>query len=321
MKSTWRPIKSDGIEVTFAPSCFPEATARKLAEGLEKRKVPGSFHYETVEQAARWLEVHEKYSPARRDPECLRIYERAAKHVVSCFPKKFEIVALGCGGGQKEVRLLRKAESCAMFVAVDVSAPLVLTTMRLASRHTANVRGVVCDIEAGEKLSADCSGPRLITLFGVLPNIEPASLKKILSPWLRPGDHLLISANMVPSIAAMRKIVGGYDNPETREWLWVFLKNLGVKGEPDDIRFQIKLALEMNSAKIEATFKMKSSHLLRLPGKNIALKKGETLRLFYSWRYTEEGINHLLATIGVLKRSWIISNAEEGVFLVRALNA
>src|SRR5688500_20383416 len=94
--------------VLIDPSQFPEAVQRDLVNSLRTRQVNHKFHYVSYRQAEKWLAIHEAYSPARKDPDCKVIYEKAfaaaAKLTIG------DVIALGCGGGQKDARLLAKLE-------------------------------------------------------------------------------------------------------------------------------------------------------------------------------------------------------------------
>src|SRR5882757_1158373 len=89
-----------GAHVFIDRSQFPENVRRDLLESLHARAMNHKFHYESHKQAAKWLALHEAYSPARRDASCVRIYDEAFEAVVSALDESFVHVAgLGCGGG------------------------------------------------------------------------------------------------------------------------------------------------------------------------------------------------------------------------------
>src|SRR6185503_16390050 len=97
------------IRIIVHPSQFPDAIRAELDRSLRERTINHKFHYESHKQAAKWLALHEAYSPARTDPNCAAIYEAAftrAASILSESAHAVHIIGLGCGGGQKEAQLL-----------------------------------------------------------------------------------------------------------------------------------------------------------------------------------------------------------------------
>src|ERR1041384_6155918 len=96
-----------GAHVFIDRSEFPENVRRDLLESLRTRAINHKFHYESYKQAAKWLALPEAYSPARNDPNCQRIYNEAFAGATAAVNSKcIQLIGLGCGGGQKEARLL-----------------------------------------------------------------------------------------------------------------------------------------------------------------------------------------------------------------------
>src|SRR5437867_10915540 len=96
------------MKVLFHPSQFPEVVRKELARSLRERGVNHKFHYDSYKQTRKRLALHETYSPARTDPNCQTIYDAAFASAAEAFRPDFvHLVGLGCGGGQKDVRLLQ----------------------------------------------------------------------------------------------------------------------------------------------------------------------------------------------------------------------
>src|SRR5918996_1606927 len=118
-------------QVTVHESEFPEANAALLREGLRARSLSQKFLYQSPAQTARWLALHRAYSPAISDPDCLRIYAEAFAAAASASREPIShVVSLGCGGGQKDVRLLlalRGAGRTVIYTPADTSVAMVLT--------------------------------------------------------------------------------------------------------------------------------------------------------------------------------------------------
>jgi L-histidine Nalpha-methyltransferase len=176
--------------------------------------------------------------------------------------KSVHVVGLGCGGGQKDTRLLKllKARGREIFYTpCDVSTAMVLT-----ARHAAltivpekNCFPLVCDLATADDLPDILVTrhpriaawpprgftPSLVTFFGMIPNFEPQIILPKLASLVRPKDFLLFSANLAPGAdytAGMKKVLPQYDNPLTRDWLMTFLLDLGVGRSDGELHFKIE---------------------------------------------------------------------------------
>src|SRR4051812_26844913 len=69
------------VNVTIHPSVFPERTRAAYIESFRTWRLNHRFHYESEKQAQQWLALHEAYSPARTDDDCLQTYERAFREI------------------------------------------------------------------------------------------------------------------------------------------------------------------------------------------------------------------------------------------------
>src|SRR5438093_11248653 len=109
--------------VTIHASQFPEKVRRDLIESLRTRQVNHKFLYDSVKQTQKWLALHEAYSPARTDADCLATYARAFQAATERWNQPRACVfGLGCGGGQKDVQmleLLKKAGHGVSYCPVD----------------------------------------------------------------------------------------------------------------------------------------------------------------------------------------------------------
>ena len=311
-------------------SQFPENVRRDLLGSLRARALNHKFHYESHKQAAKWLALHEAYSPARRDDSCLRIYDDAFRGALAALDtSQVHLVGLGCGGGQKEARLLEllNAPASVRYTASDVSLPLVLVAQEAAQKFLAreNLHGLVCDLAtttelAGALDSFNASDRRLITLFGIIPNFEPAPLLSRVAALLRPGDLLLMSANLAPGpdyAAGVERVFSQYDNEPTRDWLLTLLLDLGFERDDGALRFTIQ-SDERQFRRITAEFELRQARDVRVFGESISFVNGERIRVFFSYRHTSQTVRALLAEQGVeVLGEWLNDAGEEGVFLCR----
>jgi uncharacterized SAM-dependent methyltransferase len=358
-------------KVLIHASQFPENVRRDLLASLRTRRVNHKFHYDSVKQTQKWLALHQAYSPTRNDADCAAIYDRgfaaAAARVKS---KAVHVIGLGCGGGQKDTRLLKllKARGREIFYTpCDGSTAMVLVARQtvLAVVPEKNCFPLVCDLATANDLPAVLSArpstldPRLFTFFGMIPNFEPQIILPKLASLIRPKDFLLFSANLAPGAdyaAGMKKILPQYDNPLTRDWLMTFLLDLGVGRNDGELRFKIETCSrrrlprrnmvktgeeaptsrsisakkkqrflssspamdEVELKRIVAGFYFKRSCRLEIENETFDFRAGETIQLFFSYRYTPERVRKVLARFGLeVCDQWITRSEEEGVFLVR----
>jgi uncharacterized SAM-dependent methyltransferase len=213
------------------------------------------------------------------------------------------------------------------YTPCDVSLALVLTATEEAGRAVEGVpcNPLLCDLATADDLSAvldrleEGRTPRIITFFGMIPNFEPDNITPRLAALVRPGDVLLVSANLAPGpdyAAGVRRILPGYDNAETRDWLLTFLFDLGI--EPPDGELRIDIEEEQALQRIVADFHFLRDRALMIYGERLEFRAGEPLRLFFSYRYTPEKCERLLNAQGLkLEGRWLAKSGEEGVFACR----
>lgn len=322
-----------GANVFIDRSQFPENVRRDLLESLHARALNHKFHYESHKQAAKWLALHEAFSPARRDASCLRIYDEAfAQAAATNQDSPLHLVGLGCGGGQKEARLLEllKARGPQIICTLsDVSLPLVLTAREAALPYLneASCHSIVCDLATTEELGAVLDGisphlPRLVTLFGIIPNFEPAPLLSRVATLLRPADTLLLSANLAPGpdyATGVQAVLPQYDNALTHDWLLTLLLDLGFESDDGKLRFTIEGDAQ-SLLRIAAHFELNRARQIQVHGETISFTARDRLRIFFSYRHTPQTISrYLLEQSLTVEAQWLNDAGEEGVFLGRKL--
>src|SRR5947208_8978673 len=96
------------VNVAIHSSQFPDKVRQDLLDSLRTRAVNHKFHYDSVKQTQKWLALHQAYSPSRTDADCAAIYDRSFEAVAGKInAKQAHLIGLGCGGGQKDSRLLK----------------------------------------------------------------------------------------------------------------------------------------------------------------------------------------------------------------------
>ncbi len=237
-----------------------------MLESLRTRRVNHKFHYDSVKQTQKWIALHQAYSPTRNDADCRAIYDNGFATAASQIrTKQVHVIGLGCGGGQKDARLLKLLKGRGreiFYTPCDVSAAMVLVARKaaLAVVPEKNCFPVVCDLatadlgwEGRRAGDPDWFGTatrrpsqnesRIITFFGMIPNFEPREILPKLASLVRRKDFLLFSANLAPGrdyAAGVAKILPQYDNAPTRDWLMTFLLDLGVERCDGALKFSVE---------------------------------------------------------------------------------
>jgi uncharacterized SAM-dependent methyltransferase len=314
--------------VLIHESQFPENVRRDLLTSLRSRKVNHKFHYDSVKQTQKWLALHQIYSPTRNDENCRAIYENGFEAAAAKIKSKsVHVIGLGCGGGQKDTRLLKflKLRGKEIFYTpCDVSAAMVLVA-RQAARAVLpekNCFPFVCDLATAGDLQKSLATrhPSLVTFFGMIPNFEPQDILPKLASLVRPKDFLLFSANLAPGknyADGVKKILPQYDNPPTRDWLSTFLLGLGVERKDGELKFSIESG-GFGLKRIVVRFHFTRVCRIEIEDKRFDFAAGESIRLFFSYRYTPGRVQKALAKHGLeVSAEWITKSEEEGVFLCR----
>jgi L-histidine N-alpha-methyltransferase len=312
-------------------SQFPESIRRDLLGSLRSRAVNHKFHYDSVKQTQKWLALHQQFSPTRNDADCRAIYGQSFRAATAGIrSRRVNVIGLGCGGGQKDTRLLKllKASGKKIFYTpCDVSAAMVLTARKsaLAVLPESNCFPFVCDLATAKNLGDAFSSrlmphaSRLFTFFGMIPNFEPGDILPKLASIVRPADLLLFSANLAPGKdygAGVQKILPQYDNELTRDWLMAFLIDLGVEKTDGDLRFEIETTRDLK--RVVADFYFRRSRHIVAGNEAFHFVKGAKIRLFYSYRYTPALLQKILRHYRLeVQQQWIAKSQEEGVFLCK----
>ena len=320
------------VQVTVHASQFPGNVQQTLRASLRTGRINHKFLYDGVRHAQKWLALHEAYSPARTVPDCVATYEKAFAAAARNTPKeRVHVVGLGCGGGQKDAQLLallKRAGRKLSYTPCDVSLAMVLAACQTASEvlDLEDCFPLVCDLAEADDLTAvlehqcppDAGG--LVTFFGMLPNFEPQVILPRLAGLVRAGDRLLLDANLAPGpdyAFGVQSILPQYDNELTRDWLMTFLLDIGVERSDGDLQFAVQDDMPEHGLKrVVAEFHFKDTRRIEVQSEMFEFLRGESLRLFFSYRHTPDRVGQLLARHGLaVVDQWVTRAEDEGVFL------
>jgi hypothetical protein len=180
----------------------------------------------------------------------------------------------------------------------------------------------VCDLASADDLPAALAirHPSLVTFFGMIPNFEPQMILPKLAALVRPKGHLLFSANLAPGknyAAGVKKVLPQYDNAPTREWLMTFLSDLGLGRGDGELNFKNEDGAG-GLKRIAAHFQFTRAVSVAVESEQFDFRRGESIRLFFSYRYTPALVRKLLGNHGLeVSGEWITKSGEECVFLCR----
>ncbi len=321
--------------VQIHSSQFPRAVRRDLLKSLRARQVNHKFHYDSIKQTQKWLALHQVHSPSRNDADCAAVYDRSFEAAAKIKTRRVHVIGLGCGGGQKDTRLLRllkKGGKDIFYTPSDVSTAMVLMARQtaLAVVREENCFPLVCDLGTANDLPEVLdqyqvsSSSRIFTFFGMIPNFEPDQILSELASLIRPKDFLLFSANLAPGAdyhAGLKKILPQYDNALTRDWLMTFLLDLGVERNDGELKLLIEDG-QQGLKRVAAYFQFKKARRLKIEDEQFEFVRGERICLFFSYRHTPDRVHQLLGRHGLkVLDQWITQSEEEGVFLVHRAGA
>ena len=271
-------------------------------------ELPASALYSHPSLGRLWKKVHLSCSPFLHRTELQRLHCLPSTRIRKHFGRQsYSLLALGCADGTKESLLLKKLPKPTSLLALDTNLSLARrAALRLPAFHKSAHRA---DLTSSLSLQFLCSRlsphPTLITLFGVLPNLNPLPLLRSIRRLMKKDDLLLFSANLAPgqsSHTGALRILPQYDNRPTRNWLEAAILRYRPKLPKGHLEFGVFPDPKQKTlARIEARWMSN-----QLP-----------IVVFSSRRPTHFQVESWIQVSGLrrLKR-WIEPRGEEGVWLV-----
>jgi hypothetical protein len=117
----------------------------------------------------------------------------------------------------------------------------------------------------------------------------------------------------------VKKILPLYDNALTRDWLMMFLLDLGVERGDGEITFCVEDDPKGEGLKrIAAYFRFTRAREIVIDEKRFRFGPRKPIRLFFSYRHTPGIVRSMLPDHGIqVVDQWIAKSEEEGVFLCK----
>jgi hypothetical protein len=212
----------------------------------------------------------------------------------------------------------------------DISPGLAMASHDRVSAWCETHAGVI-DLETSagpapwcEALLGDEGEQRVVFFVGMLPNMDLVHAGRVLRAWTRPGDWVVVSANLASAeecAAGLPGVLPQYDNPETRAWLSGFLEWQGIGVDQFDWVFGTErvAADEGAMARVTADVVLRSGVSVMVPGHEpVRWQAGCRVRMFQSLRMGREAAAAFGAGAGLAMVHGASDAAgQEGVFLLR----
>jgi hypothetical protein len=159
---------------------------------------------------------------------------------------------------------------------------------------------------------------RIITCFGLMPNVEPLAIAARLASLACQDGVLLVGANLVPEAnyeQGTRDVLGQYDNAETRGWLGLLLADYGFEPGDGEISFSVESCATLPGLlQIVAQFRLRRERTIEVAGVEIKFSAEETMRLFFSNRYTPALLRRVFELSGLkILGQWTSKEDDEGI--------
>jgi len=296
-----------------------------IKESLRKREIDPKFHYLSPQQAQNWLLLHRKYAPYATGLEIKKTYADAFRWVARKLAgSRVHLTSIACGGARKEMQLLKELRRAGIITTVtlsDISEPLVCEARRLLVSEIGRsaVDAIVLDfLNAPDPAKLlfkkdHFHAKNLVTCFGLMPNADPYLIVSKLHS-LAKKSLILVGTNLA-SANNITEVLAGYDNPETRRWLFHFFSNCGFDRADGEITFGIEPCPSMPQLpQIVARFNLRRDKTISFGGETFHFRADESFKLFFSNRYDEMVLENLFETNGFrILGEWISNNKTEGV--------
>ena len=157
-----------------------------------------------------------------------------------------------------------------------------------------------------------------VTFFGMIPNFEPrANFAETCGAGPAKGFPAVQREPRAGQQLrrGIKKILPQYDNGSTRDWLMTFLLDLGMERRDGELRFAIEDG-RFGLKRVVARFHFIRPRRIEIEDETFSFNAGDTIQLFFSYRYTPERVQKILARYSLkVCEQWIAKSGEEGVFL------
>jgi uncharacterized SAM-dependent methyltransferase len=210
---------------------------------------------------------------------------------------------------------------------MDISPALVVETMLKIQHAFPQLQSfpLVVDLAAAPDLAAilaQAEAPgtrRLFTCFGMLPNFAYQTFLPYVRRLMRPGDLLLLSANLspLPYPDACPHILPQYDNPLARAWYTGLLDSLGLAAAVYELHVDASpLYMDGHIWQIRAAAQFLQPVQLQVYDEVFSFPDEARLEIFFSNRFTPQVMPQILGEAGLTAvETFLFASQEEEIYL------
>jgi L-histidine Nalpha-methyltransferase len=244
--------------------------------------------------------------------------------------RELTVIELGAGTATKTGLLLDAAvrrQQAVTYYAIDVSE----SALQEAQRNlTAAIPGITFQSRVGDyteglgEIPADGTRRLVLYIGSSLGNFEPTDARQLLRNLrnqLAPGDMLLLGIDLVkdiPTLVAAYDDASGVTAAFNRNVLARINRQLGA--DFDLMKFRHKVRWNGEHSRIEMHLESLMAHDVSIGALDlsVAFRRGETIHTENSYKYTSQGVQHLLTQTGfTVFEDWTDAHRWFGVFLAR----
>jgi L-histidine Nalpha-methyltransferase len=296
------------------------ALARDVQRGLarEQKTLPSKYFYDERGSALfdAICDVPEYYLTRT---ETALLERHAADVIATANPRT--IVELGAGTARKTRILLaaaRRARIALEYVPLDVCEEVLRATgaALLAEDPRLRVHALVADYERDLEKLPDLPNRLVAFLGSTIGNLEPRRTRRFfarLASALRPGEHLLLGADLVKPIG---RLESAYDDAAgvTAEFNRNLLRvlNRELDGDLDPDAFDHVARFDRRKSRVEMHLRARESHRATLAaiGLEVSFRAGETIHTEISRKFTVERLERSLGAAGFTPVRWYLPDDE-----------
>ncbi|MCL6563661.1 MAG: L-histidine N(alpha)-methyltransferase [Firmicutes bacterium] len=280
---------------------FREAVWAGLQQ--EPKRIPSKYLYDA--QGMRWFEAITRLPEYYLTRAEVEILQRLPTLWPSHLPSPTAIAELGPGSGEKAVLLLRALPEVQAYIAVDIAAEaLDAAVARVRQSGWAGLSyGQRGDWVHGFKWPALSASRRMVAFLGSsIGNFEPDEARAFLHRLRRhaeSGELLLVGVDLVKD---ERLLWAAYNDPEgvTAGFNCNLLHRINreLDGNFAVDRFYHVAPFNAQASRVEMHLVSLCDQEVAVAGRRFSLRRGEQIVTEYSYKYTVEGFQALLADAG-----------------------